>query len=222
MFQIALFYQDREDVQTKQSIVTSIESGLQGGLCPCSFTDYIGNAVKGSNYGIELELLWLISNKADLFFNLGLLETEFENYLSYSHVDSDLKNGIPVNLTGRDQSHAPQYQLNFGLNYRITENLNIPFIFKASFKKANRSKLTSFTGIGDEKALEILKEIGTKLDIPTLTDIHIPSDASLAANYVDILQNRSDFSLLSTYRPKMASHFFNTFSMAYDTLIMIT
>ena len=70
----------------------------------------------------------------------------------------------------------------------ITENLNIPFIFKASFKKANRSKLTSFTGIGDENALEILKEIGTKLDIPTLTDIHIPSDASLAANYVDILQ----------------------------------
>ena len=68
----------------------------------------------------------------------------------------------------------------------ITENLNIPFIFKASFKKANRSKLNSFTGIGDEKALEILKEIGTKLDIPTLTDIHIPSDASLAANYVDI------------------------------------
>ena len=131
LFQIALFYQDREDVQTKQSIVTSIESGLQGGLCPCSFTDYIGNAVKGSNYGIELELLWLISNKADLFFNLGLLETEFENYLSYSHVDSDLKNGIPVNLTGRDQSHAPQYQLNFGLNYRITENLNIKFDIEA-------------------------------------------------------------------------------------------
>ena len=60
LFQISLFYQDREDVQTKQSIVTSIESGLQGGLCPCSFTDYIGNAVKGSNYGIELELLWLL------------------------------------------------------------------------------------------------------------------------------------------------------------------
>ena len=54
--QASVFYQDRDDVQTKQSLVTSIQSGIEGGDCPCTFTDYIGNAVSGSNYGIELEL----------------------------------------------------------------------------------------------------------------------------------------------------------------------
>jgi 2-dehydro-3-deoxyphosphooctonate aldolase (KDO 8-P synthase) len=70
----------------------------------------------------------------------------------------------------------------------ITNKLKIPFIFKGSFKKANRSKIDSFTGIGDEKALNILKKVGEKLNIPTTTDIHEIKDANLAANYVDILQ----------------------------------
>ena len=70
----------------------------------------------------------------------------------------------------------------------ITNRLEIPFIFKGSFKKANRSRIDSFTGIGDEKALEILKKISERFDIPTVTDIHEVSDAALAANYVDILQ----------------------------------
>ena len=131
LFQTSLFYQDRADVQTKQSIVTSIKSGEQGVLCPCSFTDYIGNAVKGSNYGLELELLWLINNKTKFFINLGLLETEFNNYLSFSHIDSDLEKGIPVDLTGRAQSHSPQYQLSMGINYRITDNLFIKFDIEA-------------------------------------------------------------------------------------------
>ncbi len=64
---------------------------------------------------------------------------------------------------------------------KITNKLEIPFIFKGSFKKANRSKLDSFTGIGDEKALNILKNISNKLNIPTLTDIHQVSDAKLAS-----------------------------------------
>ena len=72
--------------------------------------------------------------------------------------------------------------------YEITERLEIPFIFKGSFKKANRSRLDSFTGIGDEKALEILKEVGKKFQIPTITDIHEIKDAELAAKFVDILQ----------------------------------
>ena len=71
---------------------------------------------------------------------------------------------------------------------RITDRLEIPFIFKGSFKKANRSRLDSFTGIGDEKALEILKKIGANFKIPVITDIHSVYDAKLAANYVDILQ----------------------------------
>ena len=70
----------------------------------------------------------------------------------------------------------------------ITDKLEIPFIFKGSFKKANRSRIDSFTGIGDEKALKILEKVGSEFDIPTVTDIHQESDAALAAEYVDILQ----------------------------------
>lgn len=70
----------------------------------------------------------------------------------------------------------------------ITSKLEIPYIFKGSFKKANRSRIDSFTGIGDEKALEILAKVGETFDVPTVTDIHEVSDAKKAANYVDVLQ----------------------------------
>ena len=70
----------------------------------------------------------------------------------------------------------------------ITNKLEIPYVFKGSFKKANRSRIDSFTGIGDEKALKILRKVSKTFDIPTVTDIHEVSDASLAAQYVDILQ----------------------------------
>ena len=70
----------------------------------------------------------------------------------------------------------------------ITNKLEIPYIFKGSFKKANRSRIDSFTGIGDEKALKILKKVSETFDIPTVTDIHEVSDATLAAQYVDVLQ----------------------------------
>ncbi len=71
----------------------------------------------------------------------------------------------------------------------ITQNLNIPFIFKASFRKANRSKSSSFTGIGDEKALKILQKIKQKYSLPIITDIHTEKNAEMAANYdIDILQ----------------------------------
>lgn len=71
---------------------------------------------------------------------------------------------------------------------RITDRLEIPLIFKASFKKANRSKLDSFTGIGDETALKILQHAGNAFNVPVITDIHESSDAALAAEYVDVLQ----------------------------------
>jgi 2-dehydro-3-deoxyphosphooctonate aldolase (KDO 8-P synthase) len=70
----------------------------------------------------------------------------------------------------------------------ITDKLKIPFIFKASYRKANRSSLNSFTGIGDEKALTVIAKVGKDLNLPTLTDIHTAEEANLAANYVDILQ----------------------------------
>lgn len=71
---------------------------------------------------------------------------------------------------------------------KLTDDLKIPYIFKGSFKKANRSRIDSFTGIGDEKALKILRKVSETFDIPTVTDIHEVSDAALAAQYVDVLQ----------------------------------
>ena len=71
---------------------------------------------------------------------------------------------------------------------QITDSLAIPYVFKGSFKKANRSRIDSFTGIGDEKALKILKKISDTFDIPTVTDIHEVEDAYKAAEYVDVLQ----------------------------------
>jgi len=70
----------------------------------------------------------------------------------------------------------------------ICDRLDIEYIFKGSFKKANRSRLDSFTGIGDTEALEILRDIGQELGIETITDIHESPDAALAAKYVDHLQ----------------------------------
>ncbi|RST26287.1 3-deoxy-8-phosphooctulonate synthase [Chryseobacterium lacus] len=70
----------------------------------------------------------------------------------------------------------------------MTDRLQIPFIFKGSFKKANRSRVDSFTTIGEEKSLEILKKVGDTFNIPTTTDIHENEHAALAAQFVDILQ----------------------------------
>lgn len=70
----------------------------------------------------------------------------------------------------------------------ITEKYQIPYVFKGSFKKANRSRLDSYTGIGDQKALQILRKVSETFHIPTVTDIHEKEDAIMAAEYVDILQ----------------------------------
>ncbi|MBD1259394.1 3-deoxy-8-phosphooctulonate synthase [Maribacter polysiphoniae] len=70
----------------------------------------------------------------------------------------------------------------------ITDKLEIPYVFKGSFKKANRSRVDSFTGIGDEKALKILRKVSETFKVPTVTDIHEISDAQMAAEYVDVLQ----------------------------------
>ena len=70
----------------------------------------------------------------------------------------------------------------------ICERLQIPYIFKGSFRKANRSRIDSFTGIGDEKALKILQKIGRDFGLPTITDIHKDEDAKMAAEFVDALQ----------------------------------
>lgn len=71
---------------------------------------------------------------------------------------------------------------------KITDKYQIPYIFKGSFKKANRSRVDSFTGIGDIKALEILRKVSETFGVPTTTDIHENAHAELAAEYVDVLQ----------------------------------
>lgn len=70
----------------------------------------------------------------------------------------------------------------------ITERLGIPYAFKGSYRKANRSKIDSFTGIGDEKALKILAKVAKEFDVPVVTDIHQAQEAAMAAEYVDVLQ----------------------------------
>lgn len=70
----------------------------------------------------------------------------------------------------------------------LTSALGIPYVFKGSYRKANRSRIDSFTGIGDQKALEILRKVRDTFHIPVVTDIHSPQEAAMAAEYADILQ----------------------------------
>ena len=71
---------------------------------------------------------------------------------------------------------------------KITDKLGIPYVFKGSYRKANRSRLDSFTGIGDEKALKVLRKVRETFGIPVVTDIHSAGEAAMAAEYVDVLQ----------------------------------
>lgn len=71
---------------------------------------------------------------------------------------------------------------------KVSDRLKIPFVFKGSYRKANRSRIDSFSGIGDEKALKILRKVSETFDVPTVTDFHSAEEASMAAEYVDVLQ----------------------------------
>ncbi len=107
------------------------------------------------------------------------------NIPNIKHLDSDnffLLAG-PCAIEGEDMAFRIAEKL-----VEITDKLKIPFVFKGSFKKANRSRIDSFTGIGDDKALKILSEVSKRFEIPTVTDIHTNEDAAMAAEYVDILQ----------------------------------
>ena len=106
-----------------QSVVSSQASGEIGGACPCSFTDFTANAASGSNSGLELELDWQANERTKLFASLGLLDTEFDDFLTFDHVNADRDNGIPFNLDGREQAHAPSYQGVLGGAFAITEQL---------------------------------------------------------------------------------------------------
>ena len=89
----------------------------------------------------------------------------------------------PCAIEGRDMEFRIAEQL-----VTISDKLNIPLVFKGSYRKANRSRIDSFTGIGDELALSILKEVGEHFNVPTVTDIHESHEAAMAAECVDVLQ----------------------------------
>ncbi|MEO9894479.1 3-deoxy-8-phosphooctulonate synthase [Aurantibacter sp.] len=103
--------------------------------------------------------------------------------LKYSDGDNFFLLSGPCAIEGEDMALRIAEKI-----VTVTDKLQIPYIFKGSFKKANRSRVDSFTGIGDEKALKILRKVSETFKIPTVTDIHKESDALMAAEYVDVLQ----------------------------------
>lgn len=110
---------------------------------------------------------------------------KLENIPGIKHLDSNnffLLSG-PCAIEGEEMALRIAEKI-----VEVTDKLQIPYVFKGSFKKANRSRIDSFSGIGDEKALKILRKVAETFDIPTITDIHDVRDAAMAAEYVDILQ----------------------------------
>ena len=143
----AVFYQDRDDMQVKQSIVIPVDPGSPA--CPCNFIDSLQNASGGINKGLEIEANWQVTGSINLFGSLGLLDTEYKNYLSYSHTDADLDNGIPYDMSGRAQAHAPETQYAFGAQFFITDNwfaqADIEGKGKAYASANHNEKLKSYT-----------------------------------------------------------------------------
>jgi 2-dehydro-3-deoxyphosphooctonate aldolase (KDO 8-P synthase) len=90
----------------------------------------------------------------------------------------------PCAIEGRDMALKISEQI-----AEICARLSIPFVFKGSYRKANRSKLDSFTGIGDEKALSILAEVGDQYDVPVITDIHESDEVDTVKDFVDVFQH---------------------------------
>jgi len=118
--QTAIFFQDREDVQTDQSLVLPVEGGEE---CPCRFVDFTTNATAGHSYGLETEINWLVNDSTQAFISLGLLQSEFEDFLNFSHVNADPDSGTAFDMDGRDLPQAPSYQFALGVVYHITEGL---------------------------------------------------------------------------------------------------
>lgn len=120
---LTLFYQSRDDMQVKQSVVISRDTGEVNGDCPCDFEDYFDNATAGTNYGAE----WQLNAYAENFhawLNLGILKTSYDKYKSFSHINADPETGTPADLDGRAQAHAPEYQFSTGVEYRSPSGLS--------------------------------------------------------------------------------------------------
>ena len=120
---LALFYQDREDVQVSQSIVLPVDPA--GDTCPCVFIDSLQNASGGINQGLELQADWRLTDRWRLFGSLGLLDAEYRDYQNFAHADADPDAGIPFDLSGRDQAHAPNWQYVVGVQWDFAERWSL-------------------------------------------------------------------------------------------------
>jgi 2-dehydro-3-deoxyphosphooctonate aldolase (KDO 8-P synthase) len=112
-----------------------------------------------------------------------MTQKEIIKYLNSSATNNFFLFAGPCVIEGEDMAMDIAEQL-----LSVTQKLNIPYVFKGSYRKANRSRLDSFTGIGDEKALKILRKVRETFSIPVVTDIHEAHEAEMAAEYVDVLQ----------------------------------
>ncbi len=108
-----------------------------------------------------------------------------EGFTAFTH--DDKKNFFliagPCVVEGKENAFSVAEEVS-----SICSDLGIPYIFKASYRKANRSSMASFTGIGDKKALDILGQVREKFNVPVTTDIHAVEEADMAADYVDVIQ----------------------------------
>ncbi len=112
-----------------------------------------------------------------------------ENYLQQLFADQQYDKNNFFLIAGPCVVEGEEMVLDIaGTVAAICKKYKVPYIFKASYKKANRTSTSSFTGIGDTRALEIIKNAGKKISIPTITDIHTAEEAAVAAGYTDILQ----------------------------------
>lgn len=142
--QLSFFYQDRDDAQVKQSFVTC---PVDGGRC--DFDDFVDNAARAHSFGMEAEIFWPVSDRLNLSGSLGLMKTEFDNYLSFSHInaenidldnDGDTDSVNPYDMSGEPLAQSPEYQLSLNADVVLTQNLNLWLSIdsKDEFRFSNR------------------------------------------------------------------------------------
>jgi outer membrane receptor protein involved in Fe transport len=145
--QFSLFYQNRRNIQTKQSLMLSKKTGKQVNVndpCPCDFVDYIDNAAKGVNYGLEIQTQWRpIGHDSILFYiDVGLLHTKYLDFTSFVHAKAQKKQKIPIayDLSGRIQAYSPKQQKRLGFKWFLNEALtfNIEQTSKSAFYLSDR------------------------------------------------------------------------------------
>lgn len=168
--QVAYFYQFRNDVQVKQSrAYIDSDDRIQ-------FIDFRANAAEGVNYGLEAELNWQPTSGLTLFSSLGLLQTEYRDFVNLSHVDRDGENGY--NMNGRAQPHAPSYQYTAGALFQFSDKLNAKLEWEGKdgfyFSANHEEQAEAYTLINARIAYQ-LNDVELALWAKNLTDATVES-----------------------------------------------